>query len=126
MRAFIGSLGALVGVYAWMTLPLGNVATILQSYVIFTGIFGSIIFNEPFTKPKILATIFCFTGVIIIFKPEFLFGTDINYKISYFEMCVYLSFPLILSVVTLLLRGLSRKAGAFLITNYFACGVIIS
>ena len=29
IRSFAGTLAALVGVYAWMTLPLGNVATIL-------------------------------------------------------------------------------------------------
>jgi len=94
-----------------MKLPLGNLVTIQQSSLVIVGIFGSIFFNEAFTRLKMVACCLCFVGIVIMFKPAFLFGSDEETgqaSVPTLHYLVYASLPLILSFVQLVLRGLSR------------------
>ncbi|KAI0030026.1 drug/metabolite transporter superfamily, partial [Vararia minispora EC-137] len=73
-RGFVGFFG-LFGVYfslQYLSLSDATVLTFLSP--IFTGIAGSLFLKEPFSRKELLAGLCSFAGVVLIARPEFLFG----------------------------------------------------
>ncbi|VDB84597.1 unnamed protein product [Peniophora sp. CBMAI 1063] len=73
-RGFIGFFG-LFGVYfslRYLSLSDATVLTFLSP--IFTGIASAIFLKEPFSRKELMAGLCSFAGVILIARPEFLFG----------------------------------------------------
>ncbi|KAF8258679.1 hypothetical protein EI94DRAFT_1753927 [Lactarius quietus] len=73
-RGVAGS-AALCGTYfALQHLSLSDV-TVLKFFVPFlTGLFGAMLLKEPYTIKEILAGLCSFVGVILVARPQFLFG----------------------------------------------------
>jgi len=60
--------------YGIQHIPLSDATVLMQTSPIFTGIFGSLLLNEPYPLSEKICSILCFLGVICIARPHFLLG----------------------------------------------------
>lgn len=76
LRSFSGTI-ALSAVYvSYRLIPLSDASTIHFASPVFVTVFAYFLLKEPFTKLQIITGTITLTGVIIIAKPEFLFGAE--------------------------------------------------
>ncbi|VDC01248.1 unnamed protein product [Peniophora sp. CBMAI 1063] len=73
-RGFIGFFGLFGVYYSLRYLSLSDATAITFLTPIFTGIASAIFLKEPLSKKELLAGLFSFVGVLLIARPEFLFG----------------------------------------------------
>ncbi|KZV77770.1 DUF6-domain-containing protein [Peniophora sp. CONT] len=73
-RGFIGFFGLFGVYYSLRYLSLSDATALTFLTPIFTGIASAIFLKEPLSKKELLAGLFSFVGVLLIARPEFLFG----------------------------------------------------
>ncbi|XP_003255287.1 solute carrier family 35 member G1 isoform X1 [Nomascus leucogenys] len=76
LRGVLGSTAMMLIYYAYQTMSLADATVITFSSPVFTSIFAWICLKEKYSPWDALFTVFTITGVILIVRPPFLFGSD--------------------------------------------------
>lgn len=74
VRGIAGTLALCCQFYAFQHMPLADATVIVFSSSIFTGVLAHFILGEAWGLFDALATLLCFTGVVLIARPTFLFA----------------------------------------------------
>ncbi|KAG8435216.1 hypothetical protein GDO86_013239 [Hymenochirus boettgeri] len=84
LRGFLGSGAMILLYYAVQSMPLADATVITFSSPAFTSIFACILLKEKCTVLDIVCMLFTVTGVILIARPPFLFGSQFeNLEVNY-------------------------------------------
>ncbi|KAI8089574.1 EamA-like transporter family-domain-containing protein [Halteromyces radiatus] len=75
-RGLVGSLGLALFFYSITKLPLADATVIFFLGPTFTAILAAIVLGESFTLFDGICSALCLVGVILVSKPEFLFGSN--------------------------------------------------
>ena len=78
VRGVAGTLALCCQFYAFQHMPLADATVIVFSSPIFTGILAHFLLGEAWGLFDALATLLCFTGVVLIARPTFLFSRPIE------------------------------------------------
>lgn len=76
LRGLLGSTAMILLYYAFHATSLADATVISFSCPVFTSLFACIFLKEKYSLWDILFTAFAFTGVILIVRPPFLFGSN--------------------------------------------------
>lgn len=74
VRGVAGTLALCCQFYAFQHMPLADATVIVFSSPIFTGVLAHFLLGESWGLFDALATLLCFTGVVLIARPTFLFS----------------------------------------------------
>lgn len=74
VRGIAGTLALCCQFYAFQHMPLADATVIVFSSPIFTGVLAHFLLGEAWGLFDALATLLCFTGVVLIARPTFLFA----------------------------------------------------
>ena len=78
VRGVAGTLALCCQFYAFQHLPLADATVIVFSSPIFTGVLSHFLLGEEWGLFDALATLLCFTGVVLIARPTFLFARQLE------------------------------------------------
>ncbi|XP_038620372.1 solute carrier family 35 member G1 [Tachyglossus aculeatus] len=76
LRGVLGSTAMILLYYAFQAMPLADATVITFSSPVFTSIFAWIFLKEKYSIWDLLFTVFTITGVVLIARPPFLFGSN--------------------------------------------------
>ncbi|XP_071604806.1 solute carrier family 35 member G1 isoform X2 [Heliangelus exortis] len=76
-RGFLGSSAMILLYYAFQVMPLADATVITFSSPVFTSLLAWIFLKEKYSIWDLLFTLFAITGVILIARPPFLFGSNV-------------------------------------------------
>lgn len=74
-RGFLGSTAMVLLYYAYQVMPLADATVITFTSPVFTSLLACIFLKEKYSPWDLLFTLFAVTGVILIARPPFLFGS---------------------------------------------------
>ena len=74
LRGVAGTLALCCQFYAFQHMPLADATVIVFSSPVFTGVLAHFLLGESWGLFDAVATLFCFTGVVLIARPTFLFS----------------------------------------------------
>ncbi|PIK37889.1 putative solute carrier family 35 member G1-like [Apostichopus japonicus] len=96
--------------YAVQNMPPGDAAAILYGYIAFSVVFGRLLLKEKFGWIEALMVVSTITGVILIMRPSFLFGSDGSGKSTKLlpGLCVLYS-SVASGFITVALRSLGQQ-----------------
>uniref|UniRef100_A0A8C0GZ90 Solute carrier family 35 member G1 n=1 Tax=Chelonoidis abingdonii TaxID=106734 RepID=A0A8C0GZ90_CHEAB len=77
-RGFLGSGAMILLYYAFQVMPLADATVITFSSPVFTSLLAWIFLKEKYSLWDLLFTLFTITGVVLIARPPFLFGSSIT------------------------------------------------
>ncbi|XP_042315503.1 solute carrier family 35 member G1 isoform X4 [Sceloporus undulatus] len=77
-RGLLGSGAMILLYYAFQVMPLADATVITFSSPVFTSLFAWIFLKEKYSLWDLLFTIFTITGVVLIARPPFLFGSKVS------------------------------------------------
>jgi len=118
LRGLVGSL-ALVCVYYSIThLPLAEATVLQYLYPVITAALALFFLNEKLHWTLVLSIILSFSGVLLIVRPDFLFG-ELAPELSYFAVLAGLSGAFGSAVAYVLVRKLSQVEDPSVIVFYF-------
>ena len=78
VRGVAGTLALCCQFYAFQHMPLADATVIVFSSPVFTGVLAYFLLGETWGLFDVLATLWCFTGVVLIARPTFLFSRAIG------------------------------------------------
>lgn len=78
VRGIAGTLALCCQFYAFQHMPLADATVIVFSSPIFTGVLAHFLLGEAWGLFDALATLLCFTGVVLIARPTFLFARPLE------------------------------------------------
>lgn len=78
VRGIAGTLALCCQFYAFQHMPLADATVIVFSSPIFTGVLAHFLLGEGWGLFDALATLLCFTGVVLIARPTFLFARPLE------------------------------------------------
>lgn len=76
LRSISGTISLSAVYVAYRLIPLSDASTIHFASPVFVTIFAYFLLKEPFTRLQIITGAITLTGVVVIAKPEFLFGSE--------------------------------------------------
>ncbi len=116
-RGMTGAMALICVYYAVTTLPLAE-ATILQYlHPVFTALLALFFLKEQVQKTTLLCIVFSITGLLVMVKPGFLFGTA--GELPWFSVAVALLGSFGSAVAYVIIRKLSRSEDSSVIIFYF-------
>ncbi|NXF15609.1 S35G1 protein, partial [Rhodinocichla rosea] len=77
-RGFLGSTAMVLLYYAYQVMPLADATVITFTSPVFTSLLAWIFLKEKYSLWDVLFTLFAVTGVILIARPPFLFGSRVT------------------------------------------------
>ncbi|KAI8896811.1 hypothetical protein BC833DRAFT_596127 [Globomyces pollinis-pini] len=77
-RGAAGALGLACYFYTLVNMPLGDGTSIFFMGPTLTSVLAYLALGEPFTKLDMCAVISCLTGVVLVSRPEFIFGAPVG------------------------------------------------
>lgn len=77
-RGFFGSAAMTLLYYAFQVMPLADATVITFSGPVFTSLLAWIFLKEKYSPWDLLFTLFAVTGVVLIARPPFLFGSNVK------------------------------------------------
>lgn len=77
-RGLLGSGAMILLYYAYQVMPLADATVITFSSPVFTSLFAWIFLKEKYSLWELLFTLFTITGVVLIARPPFLFGSKVS------------------------------------------------
>ncbi|XP_010150895.1 PREDICTED: solute carrier family 35 member G1 [Eurypyga helias] len=77
-RGFLGSSAMILLYYAFQVMPLADATVITFSSPVFTSLLAWIFLKEKYSIWDLLFTLFAITGVVLIARPPFLFGSNVT------------------------------------------------
>ncbi|XP_029466578.1 solute carrier family 35 member G1-like [Rhinatrema bivittatum] len=137
LRGFIGSSATILLYYAVQVMPLADATVITFSSPVFTSIFACIFLKEMCTIWDIIFNICTITGVVLIARPPFLFGSDLpgiegDYSNHLRGTIVALTSAVFSALTLVLLRKMGKSAHYMLSIWYYttigltACVIVLS
>lgn len=78
VRGVAGTLALCCQFYAFQHMPLADATAIVFSSPVFTGVLAYFLLGETWGLFDVLATLWCFSGVVLIARPTFLFSRAIG------------------------------------------------
>ncbi|KAG8431168.1 hypothetical protein GDO86_019322 [Hymenochirus boettgeri] len=125
LRGFLGSGAMILMYYAVQSMPLADATVIAFSRPAFTCIFACIFLKEKCTVWDIVFILFTITGVILIARPPFLFGSqledlEVNYTDRLKGTMAALASAVGVSLTIVVLRRTGRSVHYLLSVWYYA------
>ncbi|XP_010172629.1 solute carrier family 35 member G1 [Antrostomus carolinensis] len=77
-RGVLGSSAMILLYYAFQVMPLADATVITFSSPVFTSLLAWIFLKEKYSIWDLLFTLFAITGVVLIARPPFLFGSNVT------------------------------------------------
>lgn len=118
MRGLVGSLTLVCVYYAITQLPLAEATVLQYLYPVITAALALFFLNEKLHWTLVLSIILSFSGVLLIVRPDFLFG-DLAPELSYLAVLAGLSGAFGSAVAYVLVRKLSQTEDSSVIVFYF-------
>ncbi|EFA80066.1 hypothetical protein PPL_06888 [Heterostelium album PN500] len=117
--------------YTISVLPLGDAIAMSCSTLLFTGVLGSTILKEKWTTINSICTILSIVGVIIISKPSFIFGNNVNDEsISQAKRILFTLIGVLgaffQSVSNVFSRKIGKDTNPFVLVVYYQSIVVVS
>uniref|UniRef100_H3BCF8 Solute carrier family 35 member G1 n=1 Tax=Latimeria chalumnae TaxID=7897 RepID=H3BCF8_LATCH len=132
LRGLLGATGMILFFYAIQQMPLADATVIVFSNPVFTAIFARIFLKEKCTLWDLFFTVFTLTGVIIIARPPFLFGTHVSGIEHDYSSHIRGTVAAFASAITsastfIVLRRMGKAVSYYLSAWYYAViGLIVS
>lgn len=120
-RAIAGTIGICCQFYAFQNMNIGDASAIIFSSPLITAILAAVFLKEKFTIFNLVATMVSFTGVVLVARPPFIFGT--NEGESQFRFAIAgIAFVGALgnSFAILNIRKIGNRVDSYVITYYFS------
>ncbi|XP_077206405.1 solute carrier family 35 member G1-like isoform X3 [Paroedura picta] len=130
-RAFLGSCAMILLYYAYQVMPLADATVISFSSPAFTTLFAWIFLKEKYSPWDLFFTLFTITGVALIARPPFLFGSKAeviegNYTDHLKGTVAALVSAICASSAFVIIRKIGKSVHYFLTIWYYAIvGLII-
>ncbi len=122
-RGAMGGIGLSLYFHPLYLLPLSIVAVLQRISPLWVGIFGALLYKEPYKLIHIITTIISFSGILLIFKPGFIFGhNEISVEKSHdylIGLILLLMHTIVVSFITLTIRELRDKCNVLIVVFYF-------
>ncbi|XP_060096807.1 solute carrier family 35 member G1-like [Heteronotia binoei] len=131
-RGLIGSGAMILLYYAFQVMPLADATVITFSSPVFTSLLAWIFLKEKYSPWDLLFTLFTITGVVLIARPPFLFGSNIagvegSYADHLKGAIAALSSAMCTASAFVILRKVGLSVHYFLSIWYYAViGLIVS
>jgi len=108
----------------YMILPLAEAAVLFFTNPVITTVIASCLLSEKFEVKDLAACISCITGIILIIKPPFIFGSSDNEGQDSWEIkFLGASFMLIAassrSLASIIIRKVSKQVSGLLVTLHY-------
>ena len=117
-RGFVGSLALMCVYYAIATMPLAEATVIQYLHPAFTAILAFLFLKEAIQRSTLLCIILSFSGLILIVRPDFLFGLNHD-SLPMLSLCAALLGALGSAIAYVLVRKLSATEDTSVIIFYF-------
>ena len=121
-RGILGAINVMLYFYSLYLLPLSLVSTIMRITPLWIGVFGALFYKEPYKLKQFVATVACFIGVVIIFKPFSNNENEVKSEKSedyMLGMVLLMSLTMLDSITSLTIRELRNKTNVLIIAFYF-------
>ncbi|GAB5586439.1 hypothetical protein Unana1_01339 [Umbelopsis nana] len=134
LRGLAGSIGLALFFYSLTVLPLADATVVFFLGPLFTAILAAIALREPFTIFDGVCAFFCLAGVVLVSRPEFLFGkagvnaqsADEDFRRIFAVMCSVVG-AMMSAVAYVTVRKVGRAAHFMVHVVYFgAISTILS
>ncbi|XP_036742362.2 solute carrier family 35 member G1 isoform X2 [Manis pentadactyla] len=124
LRGVLGSTAMILVYYAFQSTSLTDTIVITFSCSVFTTILACIFLKEKYSAWDALFTAFTVTGVILIVRPPFLFGSstagmDANYSVHLQGTFAALGHALFAAMTLVILRKMGKSVDYFLSIWYY-------
>ena len=113
LRTMAGFVGIALVFLALELIPLGDATVLMMLSPLISSILGFLILGEPWRFPEFLATVISLTGAILVAKPPFIFGSDLEHNNGssfYFGVGLALSAALSAAFAYIFVRMLGTTA----------------
>nr|XP_013806580.1 PREDICTED: solute carrier family 35 member G1 [Apteryx mantelli mantelli] len=124
-RGFFGSSAMVLLYYAFQVMPLADATVLTFSSPVFTSLLAWIFLKEKYSIWDLLFTLFAITGVVLIARPPFLFGSNItgiegNYTDHLKGTIAAITSALSAALTFVILRKVGKSVHYFLSIWYYA------
>ncbi|XP_062958413.1 solute carrier family 35 member G1 isoform X2 [Cynocephalus volans] len=124
LRGVIGSTAMILIYYAYQTTSLADATVITFSCPVFTSIFAWIFLKEKYSPWDALFSMFSITGVILIMRPPFLFGSNSSgmeesYSVHLKGMFAAIGHTVLAALTLVILRKMGKSVDYFLSIWYY-------
>uniref|UniRef100_H0WZN0 Solute carrier family 35 member G1 n=2 Tax=Otolemur garnettii TaxID=30611 RepID=H0WZN0_OTOGA len=124
LRGVLGSTAMILIYYAFQTMSLADATVITFSSPVFTSIFAWIFLKEKCSPWDALFTVFSITGVILIVRPPFLFGSsssgmEESYSVHLKGTFAALGHAILAGMTLVILRKMGKSVDYFLTVWYY-------
>ncbi|XP_020012234.2 solute carrier family 35 member G1 [Castor canadensis] len=119
LRGVLGSTSMILMYYAFQTTSLADATVIAFSCPVFTSLFAWIFLKEKYSPWDALFTLFTITGVILIVRPPFLFGSNTSgmeesYPIHLKGTFAAIGHAILAAMTLVILRKMGKSVDYFL------------
>jgi len=130
LRGIIGSTGACLAMIGFTLISLAECTAIQMTASAITAVLAVVFFKEKYDYMQFINLVLCFTGVILISKPSFLFGdggVDIEYPYRAFGITITIIASFFASFIQIILKKLGSMVSPPVNTFYFGvCLAIVT
>ena len=131
LRALVGPIGACLGMIGFTLVSLSECTALQMTTPAFTAVLAVLFFKEKYDYMQFINLLLCFTGVVLISKPKFLFGEEdenLQYPYRALGIMITLLGSFCGSFVQIILKKLGSMASPFVNTFHFgiSLGVVTS
>jgi len=123
-RGFAGLVAMLLNFYGLKLLPLSEASVISQTSPAIVGVFATIFLKEKYELSQFLSALFCFFGVLLVAKPEFLFQLDEETRaesnLKFVGVIALLTGTIFVATTQVLVKTIGAKTNEGVVTLYFA------
>uniref|UniRef100_A0A8C5NXU7 Solute carrier family 35 member G1 n=2 Tax=Jaculus jaculus TaxID=51337 RepID=A0A8C5NXU7_JACJA len=124
LRGVFGSTAMILIYYAYQMMPLADATVIAFSCPVFTSIFAWIFLKEKYSLWDAFFTLFAITGVILIVKPPFLFGSGTSgmnegYSVHLKGTFAAIGHAMLAAMTLVILRKMGKSVDYFLSIWYY-------
>nr|XP_026253175.1 solute carrier family 35 member G1 isoform X1 [Urocitellus parryii] len=124
LRGVLGSTAMILIYYAFQTTSLADATVITFSCPVFTSLFAWIFLKEKYSLWDAFFTLFTITGVILIVRPPFLFGSDTSgmeesYSVHLKGMIAAIGHAVFAALTLVILRKMGKSVDYFLSIWYY-------
>ncbi|XP_072827755.1 solute carrier family 35 member G1 [Vicugna pacos] len=130
LRGVLGSIAMILLYYAFQATSLADATVITFSCPVFTSIFACIFLKEKYSPWDALFTAFTITGVILIVRPPFLFGSSAvemeeDYSVHLKGTFAALAHAVFAAVTLVILRKMGKSVDYMLSIWYYVVAGLI-
>jgi len=124
IRGLVGLISMSCNFYGVRILPLSESSVISQTSPVFVGILATVFLKEKYERSQFFVALFCFTGVLLVAQPEFLFHVDEDKREEISRRTLGVIALLIgtisVAATQVLVKTIGSKTNEGVVTFYFA------